>query len=107
MPATFPDKWDTITRINYLQRKIIIASIAYYELDEIFMSDYRYDGLVQQLKALVDGCDERENSRYWYVFKDWTGATGCFLFSRLNESDRDRLLEYTRDALAAGSPTKP
>ena len=95
----FPDDWDILTRINYLQRKIIISSIAYYELDEPFMSDYRYDGLVQLLKELMDNCAQREQSRYWYVFKEWTGATGAFLYSGLNREDKKALLWHTRHIL--------
>lgn len=93
MPTKFKNDWDTLTRINFLQRKIIIASIAYYELDEYIMSDFQYDDSVKQLKELMNKCEEKEQSRYWYVYKDWTGATGCFLYSHLNEDDKRRLLE--------------
>jgi hypothetical protein len=84
---------DKLKRINALQRKIIVASIAYYEYDERIMSDYDYDAMVQKLKELMDGYPEKERSRYWYAFEEWTGATGCFLRSRLNPTDRTLLEE--------------
>lgn len=82
-----------LKRINALQRKIIVASIAYYEYDERIMSDYDYDVMGQKLKKLMDECPEKEQSRYWYAFEEWTGATGCFLRSRLNDADREMLEE--------------
>ena len=84
---------DELKRINALQRKIIVASIAYYEYDERIMSDYDYDAMGQKLKELMDGYPEKEKSRYWYAFEEWTGATGCFLRSRLNPTDRALLEE--------------
>ena len=91
---------ETLKRINALQRKIIIASIAYYEFDERIMSDCDYDNMSQELKELmiVNDCPEKENSKYWYAFKDWTGATRCFLRSRLNDADRTRLEEAAQIA---------
>jgi hypothetical protein len=92
MPIKFKDDWDTLTRINYLQRRIIVASIIYYEWDYNVISDYQYDDLVQQLKALMDGYEDVEKSRYWYVYKDWTGATGAFLYPGLTEEDQKYLV---------------
>lgn len=98
MPYKFRDDWDIVTRINYIQRRIIVASIAYYEFDESLVADHVYDDIVRQLKILMDNCleSEREQSEYWYVFKDWDGSTGYFLYYNLNESDREKLTGYTR-----------
>ena len=39
----FPPDWDEITCISYLQRKIILLSMAYYMEDYSAVSDYEYD----------------------------------------------------------------
>ena len=39
----FPRRWDKITCINFLQRKIILNAIAYYELDSPRLSDREYN----------------------------------------------------------------
>ena len=90
---------DTLIKINSLQRRIIVASIVYYELDNCIMSDYQYDSLVKQLKKLMDDYPEKEQSRYWYVYKDWTGASGFFLYYHLNFDDQCMLLESAKCAV--------
>lgn len=94
MPVKFRDDWDTLARINWLQRMIIVLSIAYYEFDESLVSDYKYDNWVRQLKQLMDECPNKEQSRYWYAYTGWTGATGCELYYKLNDADRQRLTEH-------------
>lgn len=93
MVYKFKDDWDTLTRINFLQRRIIVASIAYYEFDVSIITDYKYDAIVRQLKEIMCNCteSEKEQSRYWYVFKDWDGSTGYFLYYNLNDTDREML----------------
>ena len=49
----FPRRWDKITCINYLQRKIILNAIAYYELDTSPLSDKEYDALSRQICSFV------------------------------------------------------
>ena len=44
----FPRRWDKITCINFLQRKIIINAILYYELNTSPLSDKEYDELSRQ-----------------------------------------------------------
>lgn len=91
MAIKFKDDWDMITRIDYLQRRIIVSSIIYYELDDSVISDATYDGLSRQLKSLMDECENVEDSKYWYVFKDWDGSTGYFLYHNLSAEDRQYL----------------
>ena len=53
----FPRRWDKITCINFLQRKIILNAIAYYELDSSRLSDREYDELRGQLVELQKDID--------------------------------------------------
>nr|DAF72319.1 MAG TPA: hypothetical protein [Caudoviricetes sp.] len=39
----FPKHFSVIDRINFLQRKVILNSIMYYEYDKSFMSDSYFD----------------------------------------------------------------
>lgn len=90
----FPADWDLLTRIDHLQRKIIVASIQYYEFDNPCIGDAQYDDLVKQLKACMAECDEFEKSRYWYVYKDWDGSTGYFLYYNLTPTDKEYLYDF-------------
>ena len=83
----FPRRWDKITCINFLQRKIILNAIAYYELDSPRLSDREYDELSYQLVELQKDIDIQE-TQYGYVMYDFDGTTGFDLYSRLNEKDK-------------------
>lgn len=87
----FPDHWDTLTRVNYLQRKILLLSISYYMFDFSPVSDHAYDEMAHQLADLMQKCDRVEESTYWYVYYDYEGSTGFNLFYRLNQKDKDYL----------------
>ena len=93
-----PDDWDELTCINHLQRKIILLSIAYYEFDCSPISDSDYDWLSQELARRMRRCENVEESRYWYAFKDFDGSTGYVLYSRLTAEDR----LYLRQIAAMG-----
>lgn len=91
MQQQFPEHWDVLTCVNYLQRKIIILSISYYEFDFSPVSDQQYDILSHQLIELMRNCENVEESTYWYVYYDFEGSTGHHLFNRLNEKDKEYL----------------
>lgn len=90
----FPSHWDLITKINYLQRKILLNSIAYYEYDASTIDDHFYDSICRRLVILhgiydeETGRDFSRDSEYGYVFYDFTGDTGYHLYSRLEPNDR-------------------
>ena len=86
----FPRCWDTKTKVSYLQRKIIISSILYYDFNESPISDKQYDELSKQLVELQkDG--GIKGSQYEYVFYDFDGTTGFDLRSRLTTEDNEYL----------------
>ena len=87
----FPKIWDELTCINYMQRKIIITSIIYYEMDNNMMSDRDYDLMCKQCCEMMKSCSEVESSQYYYIFYDFDGTTGFHLKDRLNEKDKKYL----------------
>ena len=93
----FPRRWDKITCINFLQRKIILNAIAYYELNINKLSDKEYDELSHQLVELQKDIDIQQ-TQYGYVMYDFDGTTGFDLYSRLNEHDKKYLMSIARMA---------
>ena len=87
----FPRRWDKITCINYLQRKVILNAIAYYELDTSPLSDKEYDELSRQLVEMQKDIDIN-NTQYGYIMQDFDGTTGFDLYDRLNASDKQYLM---------------
>lgn len=89
----FPSDWDLLTKINFLQRKILLNSIAYYIYDSSFISDHYYDSCCYQLVDLQNEYGECfiEDSMYGYAYYDFDGSTGYHLFGRLTKEDRDWL----------------
>lgn len=85
--------WSDITKISYLQRRIIVYSIMYYEHDESCVSDQEYDSISRQLVALQKGVskEELEKTTYYYVMYDFDGSTGFHIPSRLIKKDREYL----------------
>ena len=88
----FPRRWDKITCINYLQRKIILNAIAYYELDTSQLSDREYDELSKQLVEMQKDVDITK-TQYGYIMYDFDGTTGFDLYHRLNEHDKEYLMK--------------
>jgi len=87
----FPRCWDKITCINYLQRKIILNCIAYYELNINKLTDKEYDELSRQLVELQKDIDISD-TQYGYVMCDFDGTTGFDLYERLNDYDKKYLM---------------
>ena len=90
MPCIY---WSKTTKISYLQRRIIIYSIMYYEQSESCVSDTYYDSISHQLVELQKSCteDEFKKSEYYYAMYDFDGSTGFDIPSRLTKHDREYL----------------
>ena len=56
----FPENWDNATRISYLQRRVIVYSILYYEMSTSVISDIQFDTISRQLVALMQSSTEEE-----------------------------------------------
>lgn len=91
----FPRRWDKKTCINYLQRKIILNSIAYYHLNTNKLTDKEYDELCRQLVEMQKDFDI-DSTQYGYVFYDFDGSTGFDLCDRLTPHDREYLLHIAK-----------
>lgn len=82
--------WSTKTKIEYLQRRIIVASIQYYDLNKSVIEDNQYDGISHQLVELIkESPKEFEKTRYYYCFKEFDGSTGFDLPGKLNRKNKD------------------
>lgn len=82
--------WSTKTKIEYIQRRIIIASIQYYELNKTVIEDYQYDGISHQLVELInESPKEFKKTKYYYCFKEFDGSTGFDLPGKLNRKNKD------------------
>lgn len=92
MWTQFSSNWSDLDKINWLERRILIASIVYYEMDDNLISDDKYEKLNSDLLELM-GSVEFRISTYHYVFKDYTGDTGMHLKDALREDDRKYLVE--------------
>lgn len=91
MKQKFNPLWSKLECVNFLQQKIIKLSISYYEYDFNFIDDYTYDELCFQLVEMQRDCPDVHLSRFWYMMYDFDGSTGCDLYNRLTEEDRDWL----------------
>jgi hypothetical protein len=86
----FNPTWSELDNINYLQRKIIKLSIAYYELDYSFIDDSTFDELCYQLVDMQKS-DVAKQSKYWYMMSDFDGSTGADLYYKLSRRDKSWL----------------
>ena len=90
MPCVY---WSDSTKISYLQRRIIVWSIMYYEHNESCVSDLVYDAVSYQLVELQNSVskEEFEKSTYYYAMYNFDGSTGFDIPSRLTKHDREYL----------------
>lgn len=89
--------WSIKTRIEYIQRRILVYSIVYYELNENLITDNEYNIISQQLSKLLTETDISvvKKTRYYYVFKDFSSSTGFDLYNKLNTEDKQYLFELS------------
>ena len=87
MPCIY---WSDSAKISYLQRRIIVYSIMYYENDESCVSDAEYDSISRQLAAMQKQVsqEELEKTTYYYAMFDFDGSTGFDIPARLLKKDR-------------------
>lgn len=95
VPAIY---WSDNVKISYLQRRVIVYSIMYYELDQSVVSDKKYDAISKQLVSMMQETSEKELEKtdYWYCMYDFDGSTGFDLYDRLNKKDKKYLKELAQ-----------
>lgn len=101
----FPRRWTLLDKVNFLQRKIIINSIAYYVLDSSVLTDKEYDELSKQLVEMQKEIDIKD-TQYGYVFDKFDGSTGFDLYDNLTESDKEYLLKIAKIGLGSNRKQK-
>lgn len=101
----FPRRWTLLEKVNFLQRKIIINSIAYYVLDSSVLTDREYDELSRQLVDLQKEVDIKD-TQYGYVLDKFDGSTGFDLYDNLNEHDKEYLLKIAKIGLGTNEKQK-
>lgn len=87
----FRDEWDKKTRIELLQRWILVQSFVYYILNENIVPDYEYDKNVLELFALRESDPNAwRNSQYYLYFREYEpGCTSGFeLLGKAYENDQ-------------------
>lgn len=84
--------WSEKLKLEYLQRQIIIHSILYYEMHENVIEDFQFDQLCRQYVVMSKHSGSiPEKTQYWYVFKDFAGETGYYIYDRLKQADKEYL----------------
>lgn len=98
----FPRRWTDKDKIDFLQRKVIINSIIYYELNTSKMTDREYDELSRQLVDMQKDYPDISNTQYGYVMYDFDGTTGFDLYNRLNDKDKAYLKNIAQHITGIG-----
>ena len=91
----FKPDWGAKTRIELLERWILVQSCAYYELNDNIASDFDYDDNVKQLfKLISDNPDDHYNSRYYLYFNKFEpGCTSGFeLLEKVKKKKKNKTL---------------
>lgn len=93
-PVNFTNPyWSKKLRMDYLQRRIIVYSIQYYEMSETCVEDRYFDAVSHQLLWYMNNStqEEKESTSYWYCMSDFDASTGFNLYDRLNKYDKKYL----------------
>lgn len=76
--------WNTKTKIELLQRWILVHSHLYYDLNTSIIEDHMFDNNSKQLVTLQEANIEAfKQSRYFYAMYDFDGSSGFGMVQRL------------------------
>lgn len=95
---TMPSKlWDDVEKVSYLQRRVLVYSMAYYNQDTNIVSDMEYDGVSRQLAKMQANLSPKEfqRTRYGYAFEGFDGSTAFDIPSKLSVEDYEYLYRIT------------
>ena len=87
----FPSYFSLKDKVDYLQRKILINSVADRQLGLDFLYPTFKKEMLQQLVDLQQICPESNQFRYGYVFKDFTMDDYPDLYLKLNDYDKEQI----------------
>lgn len=89
-------KLSNLERCSVIQRKILIHSILYYELDKSILSDEEFDKMCRRLLKGREHTKDYHKTDYFYVFYDFDGSTGFDLYGRLEDDDKEYLTHLAK-----------
>ena len=102
--VNFPESFSEVDKIDYLQRKVILLSIAYYIYNRSFVPDAYFDEISHQLVKMQQDYDKeseessknkhtvKSDTEYGYMMFDFEGSTGFDLYPRLKKKDQEYLV---------------
>lgn len=99
--------FNTVEKIQLLQRWILVQSFAYYELNDNLATDFQYDANARQLEELVkQHPKEFMQSRYYDYFYDFYdtdehATSGFNLLERVRQQDKDLYRHIAIDSCMA------
>ena len=99
-------KLTNLEKCSFLQRKIILHSIIYYELDDNIISDQKFDKMCRSLLKGIQYTKNYQKSDYFYVFYDFDGSTGFNLYHRLEDDDKEYLMNLAKYILKLSKTEK-
>ena len=89
--------WDIKTQIEYIQRRIIIYCIIYYELNDNIVEDKVYDEYANYLVELKNKHKEiYKTTEYYYCMKTFDKSTGFYIYDSLNKNDKEKLMNIAK-----------
>ena len=93
--------WSDITKVDVLQRYIIVHSIIYYHLNQSCITDKEYDLMCQQLVDMQKRMDKQQlrETMYYYCMFDFDGSTGFDLYGRLVSYDKQFLTKVANNVI--------
>lgn len=104
---TMPSKlWDNVEKVSYLQRRVLVYSIAYYNQDVNIVNDMEYDGVSRQLARMQANLSPKEfqRTRYGYAFEGFDGSTAFDIPSKLSVEDYEYLYRITMHIISLKQP---
>lgn len=104
---TMPSKlWDDVEKVSYLQRRVLVYSMAYYNQDTNIVSDMEYDGVSRQLAKMQANLSPKEfqRTRYGYAFEGFDGSTAFDIPSKLSVEDYEYLYRITMHVISMRQP---
>ena len=97
----FPESMKTKTRIEFLERYILVHSYLYYNMNESVISDKKFNKRARLLASKIEKYSVKiYGTQYGYVFYDFDGTTGFDLYDRLDEKDKTRIRNIATTVLS-------
>lgn len=92
--------WKPKSKIELLQRWILVHSYIYYNLNKSIVSDEMFDkNSLQLYKLKLRYKQEYKQTKYYYAMKEYDGSSGFGIFEKLNHDHQMLVSKDTRMCL--------